>query len=145
MRRTVLVMLAALAVAACAPAAEPSPQPTASATEVPSPIPPASDAVAEPGTTPFPTPGSTITPGSTRVIGTIVHPDGSPAQGVCVVLEKGICPIATDEQGVWFTDIPAGPISWNFIYKIDGQDAGRQFITGSSGGELRLPVFVLDG
>jgi hypothetical protein len=145
MRRTVLVILAALAVAACTPAAEPSPQPTASATEVPSPIPLASDAVAEPGTTPFPTPGPTITPGSTRVIGTIVHPDGSPARGVCVVLEKGICPIATDEQGVWFTDIPAGPITWNFIYKIDGQDAGRQSVAGSSGGELRLPVFVLDG
>ena len=98
-----------------------------------------------PGTTPFPTPGPTITPGSTRVIGTIVHADGTPAQGVCVVLEKGICPIATDDQGVWFTDIPAGPINWNFIYRIDGQEAGRQFLLGSSGGELRLPRFRLSG
>ena len=98
-----------------------------------------------PGTTPFPTPGPTITPGSTRVIGTIVHTDGTPAQGVCVVLEKGICPIATDDQGLWFTDIPAGPINWNFIYRIDGQEAGRQFLLGSSGGELRLPRYRLSG
>ena len=155
MRRTVAVILAALAIGACTPAAvQPSPTPTP--TDVPpSPVPLASDAVAVPdetpdvtplpGTTPFPTPGPTITPGSTRVIGTIVHPDGSPAQGVCVVLEKGICPIATDEHGVWFTDIPAGPISWNFIYKIAGQDAGRQFVASTSGGELHLPVFVLEG
>jgi hypothetical protein len=156
MRRPVFAILAALALAACAPVAiQPSPSPSASPTGVPSPVPIASDAVVVPdatpdvtplpGTTPFPTPGPTITPGSTRVIGTIVHPDGSPAQGICVVLEKGICPIATDEHGVWFTDIPAGPISWNFIYRIDGQDAGRQSVSGSSGGELRLPVFVLEG
>jgi hypothetical protein len=157
MRRTVFAILVALLLAACTPAVvTPSPSPTASPTEAPpSPVPLASDDVAVPdatpdvtplpGTTPFPTPGPTITPGSTRVIGTIVHPDGSPAVGICVVLEKGICPIATDEGGVWFTDIPAGPITWNFIYKIDGQDAGRQFVAGTSGGELRLPVFVLEG
>ena len=106
---------------------------------------PSAEATPLPGTTPFPTPGPTITPGSTRVIGTIVHADGSPAQGVCVVLEKGICPIATDDQGIWFTDIPAGPINWNFIYRIDGQEAGRQFLLGSAGGELRLPRYQLPG
>jgi len=74
------------------------------------------------------------------VIGTLVHPDGTAAQNVCVILEKGICPIATDDHGVWFTDIPAGPLNWNFIYKINGEEAGRQFIIGSSGGELRLAV-----
>ena len=155
MRRTVFAILAALTLAACTPAVvQPTASPSPSAT-MPSPVPLASDAIVVPdatpdvtplpGTTPFPTPGPTITPGSTRVIGTIVHPDGSPAQGICVVLEKGICPIATDENGVWFTDIPAGPISWNFIYRIDGQDAGRQSVAGTSGGELRLPVFVLEG
>ena len=79
------------------------------------------------------------------MIGKLLHADGSPAAGVCVILEKGICPIATDEGGIWFTDIPAGPLNWNFIYKIDGQEAGRQFLIGSSGGELRLPVFTLTG
>lgn len=61
------------------------------------------------------------------------------------MLEKGICPIATDDQGTWFTDIPAGPLNWNFIYKIDGQEAGRQFLIGSGGGELRLPRYTLTG
>jgi hypothetical protein len=157
MRRTLFVVLAALAFAACTPVVvAPSPSPTASPTEAPpSPVPLASDDVAVPdatpdvtplpGTTPFPTPGPTITPGSTRVIGTIVHPDGSPAVGICVVLEKGICPIATDEHGVWFTDIPAGPIGWNFIYRIAGQEAGRQIVAGTTGGELHLPAFVLGG
>jgi hypothetical protein len=98
-----------------------------------------------PGTTPFPTPGATITPGSTRVIGTILRADGTPAQGICVVLEVGICPIATDEHGVWFTDIPAGSFTWNFVYKVNDQEAGRQVITGSTGGELRLPPFTLTG
>ncbi|HTJ59776.1 MAG TPA: hypothetical protein VL333_01145 [Candidatus Saccharimonadales bacterium] len=154
MRRTVFAILAAIAFAACTPVAV-APSPSPSASPPPSPVPLASEDVAVPdatpdvtplpGTTPFPTPGPTITPGSTRVIGTIVHPDGSPAQGICVVLEKGICPIATDAQGIWFTDIPAGPIGWNFIYKIDGQEAGRQIVAGTNGGELRLPVFVLEG
>jgi len=45
----------------------------------------------------------------------------------------------------WFTDIPAGPIGWNFIYKVDGQEAGRQIVAGTGGGELHLPVFVLQG
>ena len=62
-----------------------------------------------------------------------------------MVLEKGICPIATDAQGVWFTDIPAGPINWNFIYKVDGRAVGLQSIAGSGGGELRLPRFRLPG
>lgn len=152
MQRTVFAVLATLVLAACMPVLV-TPSPSASASPPPSPVPLASEDVTVPdatpdvtplpGTTPFPTPGPTITPGSTRVIGTIVHPDGAPAQGVCVVLEKGICPIATDEHGVWFTDIPAGPIGWNFIYKIDGQEAGRQIVAGTSGGELRLPAFVL--
>lgn len=158
--------IAAVLFSACAPSAEPSPS-TASETSTPTPTPffaptgaPApsplpSSAVVEaeatpgptvpPGTTPFPTPGPTITPGSTRVIGTLVHPDGSPAVGVCVILEKGICPIATDDQGVWFTDIPAGPLNWNFIYKINGDEVGRQFIIGSTGGELRLGRYTLTG
>lgn len=124
----------------------------ASPTSVPSGHPiPSADVTAEPEpsgvpeATPFPTPGPTITPGSTRVIGTIVRADGSPAQGVCVVLEKGVCPIATDAQGVWFTDIPAGPIAWNFIYKVNGQVAGRQSVSSTPGGELRLPRFTLTG
>ena len=116
------------------PSASPSPEVTAE----PTPGPP-------PGTTPFPTPGATITPGSTRVIGTILHADGSPARGICVVLEKGLCPIATDEQGVWFTDVPAGPLRWNFIYKIgvDGPEIGRQFVVETEGGELRLGAYRL--
>lgn len=125
-----------------APADAPLPTPLPS-DAVSAPTEPPAEATPLPGTTPFPTPGPTITPGSTRVIGTLVHPDGSPADGICVVIEKGICPIATDAQGVWFTDIPAGPINWNFIYKIDGQEAGRQFLLGSAGGELRLPRFTL--
>ena len=107
------------------------------ATETPGPPPP--------GTTPFPTPGATITPNSTRVIGSVRRPDGAPAPGVCVVLEKGICPIATDERGVWFTDIPMGPTNWNFIYKVQGDEVGRQTLFGSPGGELRLPTFTLPG
>ncbi len=122
-------------------AALPTPLPSTEvipeATETPGPPPP--------GTTPFPTPGATITPGTTRVIGTVRRPDGSPAQGICVVLEKGICPIATDDQGIWFTDIPTGPTNWNFIYKVQGEEAGRQFLLGSPGGELRLPTFTLPG
>ena len=62
-----------------------------------------------------------------------------------VVLEKGICPIATDERGVWFTDIPMGPTNWNFIYKVQGDEVGRQTLFGSPGGELRLPTFTLPG
>lgn len=120
----------------------PSPLPPGDATAPPEPT---AGATPLPGSTPFPTPGPTITPGSARVIGTVVHTDGSPAQGICVVLEKGICPIATDAQGVWFTDIPAGPINWNFIYKIDGQEVGRQPLFGSSPGELRLAPFTLPG
>jgi hypothetical protein len=96
-----------------------------------------------PGTTPFPTPGPTITPGSTRVIGTVRRVDGSPARGICVVIQKGICPIGTDNSGVWFADIPAGPITWNFVYKIDGTEVGRQFVLGTKGGELRLGVYTL--
>ena len=170
MRRLGVALVAAVLLAACAPAAalppgsSAPPSPTVSATATPfsapsdapppSPLPsgaalgePAAtpEATPLPGTTPFPTPGPTITPGSTRVIGTILHADGSPAAGVCVILEKGICPIATDANGVWFTDIPAGPINWNFIYKVDGQEAGRQFLLGSDGGELRLPAFTLTG
>ena len=170
MRRLGVALVAAVLLAACAPAAalppgsSAPPSPTVSATATPfsapsdapppSPLPsgaalgePAAtpEATPLPGTTPFPTPGPTITPGSTRVIGTILHSDGSPAAGVCVILEKGICPIATDANGVWFTDIPAGPINWNFIYKVDGQEAGRQFLLGSDGGELRLPAFTLTG
>ena len=153
MERAARVWLLGLAIiggAACVGAAGPS-SPT-----IPGPTAPPEAAVTvepeatpgptvPPGTTPFPTPGPTITPGSTRVIGTLVRPDGSPAAGVCVVLEKGICPIATDDRGMWFTDIPAGPLNWTFIYKIDGQEAGRQFIIGSSGGELRLAVYTLTG
>jgi len=170
MRRLGVALVAAVLLAACAPAAalppgsSAPPSPTVSATATPfsapsdapppSPLPsgaalgePAAtpEATPLPGTTPFPTPGPTITPGSTRVIGTILHADGSPAAGVCVILEKGICPIATDANGAWFTDIPAGPINWNFIYKVDGQEAGRQFLLGSDGGELRLPAFTLTG
>jgi hypothetical protein len=144
------------AAVAASPVGAPTPTPFSAPSDAPLPSPLASGAVSAepdptpeatplPGTTPFPTPGPTITPGSTRVIGTIVNVDGSPARGVCVVLEKGICPIATDDQGVWFTDIPAGPLYWNFIYKIDGLEAGRQLLVGSSGGELRLPKFVLAG
>ncbi len=79
------------------------------------------------------------------MIGTLRRPDGTPAAGVCVVLQKGICPIATDDQGVWFTDIPAGPITWNFIYRVDSVEVGRQFVVGTSGGELRLGVYTLTG
>ena len=121
-----------------APIATPIPSDQASAPPEPTP-----GATPPPGSTPFPTPGPTITPGSTRVIGTISRHDGSPAQGVCVVLQKGLCPIATDAKGVWFTDIPAGPINWNFIYKVDGEEVGRQFVLGTSGGELRLGAYTL--
>lgn len=145
--------------AAVAPAdhtASPSPTPFSAPANAPLPLPVPSSAVSAepqpiaeatplPGTTPFPTPGPTITPGSTRVIGQLRLANGAPAVGVCVVLEKGICPIATDEQGRWFTDIPAGPIRWNFIYKIDGQEAGRQFVLETTGGELRLPSYTLSG
>ena len=135
-----LIAIAAVALAACTASAvpQPSPSPTGSPADT-TPIPP--------GTTPFPTPGATITPGSTRVIGTVRHADGSPAAGICVVIEKGLCPIGTDDQGVWFTDIPSGPINWNFIYKltVDGAEVGRQFVLGTTGGELRLPAFVLGG
>lgn len=139
-----------MVVAACTAAAvpPPTPSPSPTPTESPSPTSPPSDATpVPPGTTPFPTPGATITPGSTRVIGTIRHADGSPAAGICVVIEKGLCPIGTDDQGVWFTDIPSGPINWNFIYKltVDGPEVGRQFVLGTTGGELRLPTFVLGG
>jgi len=79
------------------------------------------------------------------VIGTLVHPDGTAAEGVCVVLEKGICPIATDDQGTWFTDIPAGPIHWNFIYRVNDQEVGRQFVLRTDGGELRLPRYTITG
>lgn len=123
-------------------AAAPTPLPSDEATPEPEPTP---GATLPPGSTPFPTPGPTITPGSTRVIGTLVHADGSPAERVCVVLEKGICPIATDEQGVWFTDIPAGQFAWNFIYRINGQEVGRQSVPNTSGGELRLPTFTIAG
>ena len=170
MRFRTLPLIAVLALVACAPATPPaavaSPSATPAATPTASPysasadasppVPLPSAAVAGepeptaaatplPGTTPFPTPGPTITPGSTRVIGTIRRADGSPAQGICVVLEKGLCPIATDDQGMWFTDVPAGPINWNFIYKIDGQEAGRQFVLGTAGGELRLAIYTLTG
>jgi len=144
----VFAVLAALLLAACTPAALPPPSSSPSPTPTESPSPPSSPADAiPPGTTPFPTPGATITPGSTRVIGTVRHADGSPAAGICVVIEKGLCPIGTDDQGVWFTDIPSGPINWNFIYKltVDGAEVGRQFVLGTSGGELHLPVFVLQG
>lgn len=143
------------AAAATTPSELPTPTPFSAPSDGPLPIPLPSTSPVEPeatpgptvppGTTPFPTPGPTITPGSTRVIGTLVRPDGSPAAQVCVVLEKGICPIATDDQGMWFTDIPAGPLNWNFIYKVNGQEAGRQFLMGSSGGELRLGVYTLTG
>lgn len=148
MRRTVLAVLAALLLAACTPVAVPPPTQSPTPTESPSPTgSPADSTPVPPGTTPFPTPGATITPGSTRVIGTIRHADGSPAAGICVVIEKGLCPIGTDAQGVWFTDIPSGPINWNFIYKltVDGAEVGRQFVLGTTGGELRLPVYVLAG
>lgn len=171
MSRLPIALAAALLLAGCAPvalptassapaspttAASPTPTPFSAPSDAAPPVPlpsgaasgepdPTPEATPLPGTTPFPTPGPTITPGSTRVVGTILHPDGSPAAGVCVVLEKGICPIATDEHGVWFTDIPAGPINWNFIYRIGGQEAGRQFLLGSNGGELRLPAFTLTG
>lgn len=127
-----------------APSNAPSPLPIASSAVTPEPQ-PVAEATPLPGTTPFPTPGPTLTPGSTRVIGQVRLADGSPAQGVCVVLEKGICPIATDDQGMWFTDIPAGPIHWNFIYKVGGQEAGRQFVLETAGGELRLPTYTLTG
>ena len=77
------------------------------------------------------------------MIGKLLHPDGTAAQNVCVILEKGICPIATDERGIWFTDIPAGPIRWNFIYLVHDQEVGRQFVLRTDGGELRLPIFTL--
>lgn len=171
MRAAIALFGCAVLLASCSaapPAAGPSPAPSASASpdaaasptpfsapsDAPPPSPLPSDAVATPaptpgppeippGSTPFPTPGPTITPGSTRVVGTIVHPDGSPAVGVCVVLEKGICPIATDDQGIWFTDIPTGPLNWNFIYRRNGTDVGRQFVLGTSGGELRLPRYTI--
>jgi hypothetical protein len=135
--------------------ASPTPTPYSAPSNAPTPIPLSSSAAAEPdptptpgptvppGTTPFPTPGATITPGSTRVIGTIRRVDGSPAAGICVVLEKGICPIATDAKGSWFTDIPAGPLNWNFIYRVEGTDVGRQFVLGTQPGELRLPIYTL--
>jgi len=147
MRRTFGVLIgSAMLLAACTSPEVVRPTPTPSPTASPTP-----EVTAEgtpgppPGTTPFPTPGATITPGSTRVIGTLRHADGSPAKGICVVLQQGLCPIATDEQGVWFTDIPAGPINWNFIYKVgvDGQEIGRQFVLGTDGGELRLGLFTL--
>lgn len=146
--RSGLLLSAALVVGCSGPTALPSPtpaspSPTATASPTGTPDPDATPV--PPGTTPFPTPGATITPGSTRVIGTIVRADGSPAAGVCVVLEFGICPIATDERGMWFTDIPAGSMSWNFVYKVKDQEVGRQVVTGSSGGELRLPVYTLTG
>lgn len=127
-----------------APSNAPTPMPIASSAVTPEPQPTA-EATPLPGTTPFPTPGPTITPGSTRVIGQVRLANGAPAQGVCVVLEKGNCPIATDDQGRWFTDIPAGPIRWNFIYKVGGQEAGRQFVLETAGGELRLPIYILTG
>lgn len=123
---------AAASAALTSPAVEtasPTPFTAPSDASAPSPLPPEAASVpaeptpgatAPPGTAPFPTPGPTITPGSTRVSGTVVQADGSLAQGICVVLEKGIGPIATDAQGVWFTDIPAGPINWNFSDTIDG-------------------------
>ncbi|HEY8806923.1 MAG TPA: hypothetical protein VIN70_04995 [Candidatus Limnocylindria bacterium] len=144
-----LIAIAAVALAACTASAvpQPSPSPSATPSESPTPSPTPTDAAptVAPGTTPFPTPGPTITPGSTRVIGTIRHADGSPAAGICVVIEKGLCPIGTDDQGVWFTDIPSGPLNWNFIYKlkVDGAEAGRQLVLGTTGGELRLPVYTL--
>ena len=134
-----------------APGPTPTPFSAPSDAALPTPLP--SDAVAEPqatpgltmppGTTPFPTPGPTITPGSTRVIGKVLHADGTPAWNVCVVLEKGICPIATDERGIWFTDVPAGPIRWNFIYRVNDREVGRQQVQRTDGGELHLPVFTL--
>ena len=143
--------------AAPSPPDAPSPSPTPfsapSDAALPTPLPPGAAAEPEatpgptvpPGTTPFPTPGPTITPGSTRVIGKLLHPNGTAAANVCVVLEKGICPIATDEGGIWFTDIPAGPIRWNFIYRVNDQEVGRQQIQRTDGGELRLPVFTITG
>ena len=122
-----------------APVATPIPSDEASAP----PAEPTPGLTPPPGSTPFPTPGPTITPGATRVIGTLHRRDGSPAAGVCVVLQKGLCPIATDAKGVWFTDVPAGPINWNFIYKVDGEEVGRQFVLGTSGGELRLGAYTL--
>lgn len=171
-RRPLLLAAAALLAACAAPpaalpsvppsgvsAASPSPSASASASPysapsdapAPSPLPSGAAAAPDtgptpiPGSTPFPTPGPTITPGATRVIGKLVNADGTPAQHVCVVLEKGICPIATDERGIWLTDIPAGPIHWNFIYKVNDQEIGRQFILGSEPGELHLPVYTLTG
>ncbi len=38
---------------------------------------------------------------------------------------------------------PAGPINWNFIYKVGGQEVGRQFVLGTEGGELRLGLYTL--
>jgi hypothetical protein len=125
-----------------APSDAPTPIPLASSAATAEPEPVAA-ATPPPGTTPFPTPGPSITPGATRVIGTVKLRDGSPARGMCVVLQKGICPIATDDKGVWFTDVPAGPITWNFIYKIDGTEVGRQFVLGTKGGELRLGTYTL--
>ena len=148
--------------ASASPSATASPSPTPSPTRysaasdaaLPTPLPPDTPSATPeptagltppPGATPFPTPGPTITPGSTRVIGTVVRADGAAAVGVCVVLEKGICPIATDEGGSWFTDIPAGAINWNFIYKINGAEIGRQSVYGTKVGELRLPVYTITG
>jgi hypothetical protein len=146
--RILLALVVAVVVGCTGPAALPSPSPASpspTATASPTGTPGADATPAPPGTTPFPTPGPTLTPGSTRVIGTILRADGSPAQGVCVVLEVGICPIATDERGTWFTDIPAGSMTWNFVYKVKDQEVGRQVVTGSSGGELRLPAYTLTG
>jgi hypothetical protein len=140
--------------AAPADAASATPFTAEAGAAAPSPLPPGAVATPPeatagttplPGTTPFPTPGPTITPGSTRVFGTVVRADGTPARDVCVVLEKGICPIGTDDGGHWFVDVPAGPINWNFIYKVAGREVGRQSLAGSGGGELRLPRFVLPG
>ncbi len=145
--RSVAALGIAMLLTACA-APPPAPEVVASPTAAPpsaEPSPTDAGPTVPPGTTPFPTPGPTITPGSTRVIGTLRRPDGTPAVGVCVVLEKGICPIATDDQGVWFTDVPAGPITWNFIYRVDGVDVGRQFVIGTAGGELRLGRYTLTG
>ena len=64
--------------------------------------------------------------------------------GDCPVFRL-IRPISVPLPTHILTDIPAGPIGWNFIYKIDGQEAGRQIVAGTNGGELRLPVFVLEG
>ena len=55
------------------------------------------------------------------------------------------CPAATttDANGAFSVDLLSGPIKWNFVYVVGGQQKGLQSVDGLSGPTYTLPTFTL--